>query len=326
MADQKISQLNELLTSVSGDILPIVNSGETKKITALNLVNSLFGFVTTKLGLAVGGTNADLSSVAINRVFASPASGAAGAMAARALVAADIPALAYEASGAIATHAALATGVHGLVFTAGKTLTLTESLTLNALPVGGLAVATAANVLGSLAVGATTQVLVGGGAGTVPAWSADLPTAVTIGSAYIYRAGGTDVAVADGGTGASTFALNGILFGNTTSAIGATAIGAQYQVLTVGATPFVPVFSGFLLDGTTGGKTILAITNTKTLTLTAADSYNFTIPATGTAALLNQANSFTLGNPLTTIAESWIGPSSTAGIYFNNEYRTWNIE
>jgi hypothetical protein len=41
-----------------------------------------------------------------------------------------------------------------------------------------------------------------------------------------------------------------------------------------------------------------------------------TIPAAGTAALLNQANSFTLKNPLTTIAESWIGPSETAGVYF----------
>jgi len=33
-------------------------------------------------------------------------------------------------------------------------------------------------------------------------------------------------------------------------------------------------------------------------------------------AYLDQANSFTLINPLTTIAESWIGPSSTTGIYF----------
>ncbi|MEI8175217.1 MAG: hypothetical protein WCG28_04680, partial [bacterium] len=30
----------------------------------------------------------------------------------------------------------------------------------------------------------------------------------------------------------------------------------------------------------------------------------------------NSANSFSLINPLTTLAESWIGPSSTAGIYF----------
>ncbi len=211
-----------------------------------------------------------------------------------------------------------------LAITATKTLTVTESLTLNALPVGGLAVATAANTLGSLAVGLTTQVLVGGGAGTVPAWSADLPTAVTIGAAYIYRAAGTDVAVADGGTGVSTLALNGILFGNAANALGVTAIGAQYQVLTVGASPFVPVFSGYLLDGTAGGKTILAVTNTKTLTLTATDSYNLTIEAN---SLLNQDLTTDAGPSfahlhltdlaaLYTPAESWIGPSSTTGIYF----------
>ena len=36
------------------------------------------------------------------------------------------------------------------------------------------------------------------------------------------------------------------------------------------------------------------------------------------AALVGAANSFTLINPLTTIAESWIGPSATAGIYFRS--------
>lgn len=39
-------------------------------------------------------------------------------------------------------------------------------------------------------------------AGTTPA--ADLHTSVTIGSAYVYRAGGTDIPVTDGGTGASS--------------------------------------------------------------------------------------------------------------------------
>ena len=91
---------------------------------------------------------------------------------------------------------------------------------------------------------------------------------------------------------------------------------AQYQVITAGATPFTPAYSGYLLDGTNGGKTLLAVTSGKTLTLTATDNFNLTIPATGTAAMLNQANSFTLINPLTTIAESWIGPSAVDGIYF----------
>jgi len=44
--------------------------------------------------------------------------------------------------------------------------------------------------------------------------------------------------------------------------------------------------------------------------------FTLTVPATGTTALLNQSNSFTLINPLITIAESWIGPSATAGVYF----------
>lgn len=68
---------------------------------------------------------------------------------------------------------------------------------------------------------------------------------------------------------------------------------AQYQVLTTGANPYAAAWSDFYLKGTTGGTTNFAVTNTKTLTLTAADDYNLTIPATGTAALLATANVFT---------------------------------
>jgi hypothetical protein len=39
MADQKISQLNELTSPLSGDTLPIVNNNETKKITVSNLLS-----------------------------------------------------------------------------------------------------------------------------------------------------------------------------------------------------------------------------------------------------------------------------------------------
>lgn len=52
-----------------------------------------------------------------------------------------------------------------------------------------------------------------------PRYYTDLPTAVTIGSAYIYRASGTDVSVADGGTGKSSATLNSYLKGNGTSAL-----------------------------------------------------------------------------------------------------------
>ena len=42
----------------------------------------------------------------------------------------------------------------------------------------------------------------------------------------------TDLAVADGGTGASTLTANGVLYGNGTSAVGVTAVGTSGQVLT----------------------------------------------------------------------------------------------
>jgi hypothetical protein len=152
-----------------------------------------------------------------------------------------------EATDHVATHAALITSVHGLVITAGKTVTVTESLTLNALPVGGLAVATAANVLGSLAVGLTTQVLVGGGAATVPAWSADLPTAVTIGAAYVYRAGGTDIAVADGGTNLSSYAVGDLLYASAATTIAKLADVAAGAYLRSGGVTTAPLWSTLLL-------------------------------------------------------------------------------
>lgn len=79
-------------------------------------------------------------------------------------------------------------------------------------------------------------------AGGVPSIATDIPTAVTIGSAYVYRVGGTDVSVADGGTGASTLTDHGVLVGSGTSAITALAVGTDGQVL-VGSTGADPVFA-----------------------------------------------------------------------------------
>jgi len=74
-----------------------------------------------------------------------------------------------------------------------------------------------------------------------------------------------------------------VLIGNATPKWARLAKGSQYAILAMGAA--LPAWSGFLIDGTAGGKTSLAVSNTKTLTLTAIDNYNLTIPATGTAAL-----------------------------------------
>lgn len=58
-----------------------------------------------------------------------------------------------------------------------------------------------------------------------------------------YAPGGTDVAVADGGTGAGTFTDGGVLIGNGTSAIQVTSAGSAGQVLTSGGTGVDPTYS-----------------------------------------------------------------------------------
>lgn len=58
----------------------------------------------------------------------------------------------------------------------------------------------------------------------------------------VYRAGGTDVAVADGGTGVSTFTDAGVLIGNGTGAIQVTTAGTSGQVLTSNGAGVDPTF------------------------------------------------------------------------------------
>mgnify|MGYP003675447375 FL=1 len=72
--------------------------------------------------------------------------------------------------------------------------------------------------------------LTGNGTGTV-----NLPTGFKVNNVV-------GVGVAEGGTGASTLAANGVLFGNGTSAVGATAVGTSAQVLTSNGSGVAPTF------------------------------------------------------------------------------------
>jgi hypothetical protein len=73
------------------------------------------------------------------------------------------------------------------------------------------------------------------------------------------------------------------------------AATAQYQVITSGANPFPATWSTFYLRGTAGGTTNLAVTNTKTLTLTSADDFNLTAERTG-AVLVRTATPNIVGD------------------------------
>ena len=75
--------------------------------------------------------------------------------------------------------------------------------------------------------------------GELDAATGDFSGAVDIAGALTL---GTDLAVAQGGTGASTFAANGILYGAGTGAIAATAVGTDGHVLTSNGSGVAPTF------------------------------------------------------------------------------------
>lgn len=138
------------------------------------------------------------------------------------LTAAAGVAIAIDAGAIVSGQVALArggTGIDGSGITAGKifrgsgagTVALSTFTIPDTMAVSTLLYASAANVLAALPT-ANSGVLVTS-AGGVPSIGTDIPAAVTIGGAYIYRVGGTDVAIADGGTNASSFAaVNGIVY------------------------------------------------------------------------------------------------------------------
>ncbi len=100
-------------------------------------------------------------------------------------------------------------------------------------------------------------------AGNPPTFN--LNTTVTIGSAYIYRVGGTDVSLADGGTNASLTASNGGIFYSTSTA-GAILAGTATasQMLQSGASG-APAWSTATWPATTTANAILFSSTTNTV-------------------------------------------------------------
>lgn len=68
--------------------------------------------------------------------------------------------------------------------------------------------------------------------GIVNLTATDISTATTIGSAYIYRVGGTDVAVADGGTNISSYTIGDTLYASGATTLSKLAAGTAAYVLT----------------------------------------------------------------------------------------------
>jgi len=148
----------------------------------------------------------------------------------------------------------------------------------------------------------------------------------------VYRAGGTDIPVADGGTGASTLSANGVLLGQGTSAITATATGTAGQLLTSNGAGSDPTFQDAPSSGVwtqiTAATNITAVANLditfdETLYSEIKVVIEDAVPATDGAdlyfrALYNNGASVETGSyyddgTSTTIAGSTNGVGSAAG-------------
>jgi hypothetical protein len=121
----------------------------------------------------------------------------------------------------------------------------------NAFTVGDLLAATSTNVGGVIADVAVGNVLLSGGVGALPFYgTVDLAAHV----------GASILPVANGGSGAATFTVHGVLVGNTASPFGVTTAGATGTVL-AGATGADPAFTATpaLTSVTTSGQGALVV-------------------------------------------------------------------
>ena len=125
----------------------------------------------------------------------------------------------------------------------------------------------------------------------------------------------SDLSVADGGTGAGTFTQNGILFGNTTSALQATTAGTEGQLLVAGAggTPSFATRSPVItVQGDATGSVTLTNLGSATLTLTIPSGQITDADITGPISEAKLANLTTAGKVSGTAINSGTIGGSTA--------------
>lgn len=121
----------------------------------------------------------------------------------------------------------------------------------------------------------------------------DLSDDVTKAGNYIYRGGGTDVPVTDGGTGASTLLDHGVLVGSGTAAITDLAVGTDGQLL-IGATGADPAFATLTSTGSTiaftPGASALNLETGATVPVSFTTDAGSAVPVTGALSVLGGTN------------------------------------
>lgn len=147
----------------------------------------------------------------------------------------------------------------------------------------------------------------------------DLDDAVTKAGSYIYRVGGTDVSVADGGTGTSTLLDNGVLVGSGAAAITSLAVGTNGQLL-IGSTGADPVFA----SPTSTSSTLTYTTGAGTLNIDLSSNVQNTAISGWNGSLLETAavSAASDGATITFSVEQSGGGDLTA--VFSDGYYAWD--
>ena len=239
-------------------------------------------------------------------------------------------------SGGTVTSVDASGGSTGLLFTGGPittsgTLTLSGTLVAvnggtgqSSYTVGDILFASSTTALSKLADVATGNALISGGVGVAPLYGKiGLTTHVS----------GT-LAVGNGGTGATTLAANGVLLGNGTSAVSATAVGATGVVL-VGNTGAAPTWAALSSSavtsfsaGTTGFTPSTATTGAVTLagTLNVANGGTGVTTSTGTTSVVLSNSPVlvtpTLGAASATSIANGLGAVATPSYTFTGDLNT----
>lgn len=244
------------LTTTGG---PVTSSGTITLAGTLSVPNGGTGTVTnTNHGVLLGQGTSNVAATAVGTT-GQVLTGVTGAD----------PVWAAPATAGTVTSVSGSGGTTGLTLTGGP-ITGSGTLTLG----GTLAVANGGTGV-TASTGSTNVVLSNSPVLVTP--NLGTPSALVLTNA-------TGLPVAGGGTGAATFTSNGVLVGNTTSAVTATAAGTTGQYL-VGTTSSAPSWSSLgVIDANDSNRTITA-SGARNYTYTGfTASRDVTLPTTDVAA------------------------------------------